>query len=199
MDVWQTIFAFPVVVTAIPFCLFLLLLLFSVLTGLLDELLPEVNAETDLPGLRLLLPIGITRIPVIISLPLVFFLATAELIVFSYLAAPLLPAWLFYAVAILMILLSCYISLYLAAWMLSPLAPLFDQSRIYAKIDYIGMSGRVRTSRVDAHFGEVVVTHGGVENQIDVYCDAKEELRYGDEIRILAFNDTTRRYFITKG
>ncbi|GGB34140.1 hypothetical protein GCM10011502_03980 [Oceanisphaera marina] len=196
MDVWQTFFAFPVVMTAIPFLLFLLLLLFSVFTGLFDELLPSLNVDADLPDM--LLPIGITQIPIVVSLPLVFFLATAELFMFSHLVTPLVPAWLFYTLATLAIPLACYLSLYLAAWILKPLAPLFDQSRVYASINYIGMRARVRTSRVGAHFGEVVVTRGSVENQLDVYCDDKEELHYGDEVRILSFNDVTRRYFITK-
>lgn len=198
MDVWQTLFAFPAVVTVVPFCIFLVLLVFSVFTGLFDDVFPglDFNADAELPNL--LLPIGITKIPLVISLPLVFFLASGQLLLFSYWLMPLLSAWSFYALSAVAILVSCYVSLYIAAWMLRPLAPLFDHTHTYAKIDYIGMSGRVRTTRVDAHFGEVVVTRGSVENQLDVYCDEKEQLSYGDEVHILFFNVATRRYFITK-
>lgn len=196
MDVWQLLFSFPVVVTVIPFFLVLLLLLFSLVTGLFDEVLPGLDLDAEAPNL--LLPIGITRVPLVVSLPLVFFLASAALMVFSHLVMPLLPVWLFYSLSVVAILLSGYLSLYIAAWMLSPLAPLFDQRHMFSKVDYIGMSGHVRTSRVDAHFGEIVVTRGSVENQLDAYCDEQEALRYGDEIHILAFNETKGRYFITK-
>lgn len=202
MDVWQTLFAFPVVITAIPFLLFLVLLLFAVFTGLIDEGIPGLDIDLDAELPNLLLPIGITRIPLVISLPLVFFLATAELLLFSHFMMPLVPSlvptWLFYALSCPAIVLSCYLSLYIAAWILRPLAPLFDQSGTYAKTDYIGMRGRVRTSRVGVDFGEIVVTRNSAENQLDVYCDDTEILVYGDEVHILSFNVTTKRYFITK-
>lgn len=196
MDVWQMIFAFPVIITAVPFFILFILLLLSVLTGFFGEIFPDMDAEV--PGLKLLLPIGITRVPLMISLPVIFFFATTMLLVFSFTISPLLAGVLFYSAGAVAICFFCYISLYLASWVLRPLAPLFDSNRIYARVNYIGMTGRVRTGSVNESFGEVVVTRDGIENQIDVYCDASEELRYGDEVRILSFNDATRRYFITR-
>ncbi|WP_417606923.1 hypothetical protein [Oceanimonas baumannii] len=198
MDVWQMIFAFPVIMTAVPFFILFILLLLSVLTGFFGEIFPDMDAEAEVPGLKLLLPIGITRVPLMISLPVIFFFATAMLLAFSFIVSPLLTGVLFYSAGTVAIFPSCYISLYLASWVLRPLAPLFDSNRIYARVNYIGMTGRVRTGSVNESFGEVVVTRDGIENQIDVYCDASEELRYGDEVRILNFNDATRRYFITR-
>ncbi len=56
-----------------------------------------------------------------------------------------------------------YLSLYISAKLLSPLAPLFDKSKAFAKVDFIGMKAKVHSSEVNSQRGEIIVHHNGSE------------------------------------
>jgi hypothetical protein len=43
-----------------------------------------------------------------------------------------------------------------------------------------------------------VVTQGGIENQIDVYCDADTNISYGTSVIIASFDAEKKRYLVIK-
>ena len=207
MEFIQQFFTFPLAITAVPFCFLTLLMLISVFTGFLDDLSffnfdadldADIDADGDIATTGTWLPIGITRIPLTVSLTTITFVATVIIFYTDYYLLGMLTGALEIAASVIAIIVALFISLYIAAFLLKPLSPLFDQRKSFAVIDYVGMSAVVRSNKVSAAFGEAVVTQGSLENQLDIYSETSDTISYGDEVLIVSHNPELKRYLVIK-
>ncbi|WP_415888355.1 hypothetical protein ACMXYV_09995 [Neptuniibacter sp. SY11_33] len=204
MDFLLGFFSFPLAVTAIPFLFLFSLMLISVLTGFVDDI-PFLSTDTDVeievdaevPG-GTWLPVGITKVPLIISLTTVSFVATILLYYIDSFILSAMSGAVFYGAASGSILASLFLSLYIAAFLLKPLQPLFDHEKSFAAINYVGMNAVVRSNSVNQTFGEAVVTKGSLENQLDIYSNSDATISYGDEVLIVSLNPENQRYLVIK-
>ncbi len=203
MDFMQSFFSFPLAITAVPFCFLFLLMLLSVFTGVVDDL-PFLNFDTDVDvdadavSAGTWLPIGITKVPLTISLTTVTFVATVLMYYIDHFVLSTFDAVLYVGLSLAALIASLLASLYIAAFLLKPLSPLFDQKKAFAVVDYVGMNARIRSNRVSGAFGEAVVTQGGLENLLDVYSESEEPISYGDEVLIVSHNPELQRYLVIK-
>jgi len=204
MDFFLGFFSFPLAVTAVPFLFLFVLMLISVLTGFVDDI-PflstdpdvDVDVDTELP-IGTWLPVGITKVPLIISLTTVSFIATVLIYYLKAFVLSPLSGGVFIGASLATIIASLFISLYITAFLLKPLQPLFDREKSFAVVNYVGMNAVIRSSSVSKTFGEAVVTKGSLENQLDVYSESREPISYGDEVLIVSLNPQNQRYLVIK-
>ncbi len=211
---FEIVFSFPVAVFFIPYCIFLGLMIISVITGFLDNLhFPLLGSiESDLDGDmlnnhghfsdNLLLPIAITKIPLPIALTVTFFIASllsylSELIARATLSV--LPDFLYVPMMMILLVLCLWSSLHIAAFILKPFLPIFDKTNTLAIVQYEGKIGIVKTVVVTNDSGEVEITEGSLSNHIDVYTEEPEgTLCYGDTVLVVVFNKGKERYLVIK-
>jgi len=207
MELYESLIRFPVVVTTVPFLLLMVLMLLTLATGFLGDLrlFPDVDItaegtgpEVDLgPPSWLLIPAGAGRYPLVIVLTLTFFVATIILFYADGYLSGALSGTGYLVAASAAIFLALFLGLHLAVVVLRPLAPLFDPKRVYAGIDYIAREARVSSSRVTSTSGDAVVTGGGMENQIDVYCETGD-IGYGERVIVRSYDPERRRYRVER-
>lgn len=187
----ERLLSFPVVLTTAPFLLLMVLLVLSLLTGWLDDPGADVDVGPEGGSLGPLLPAGFARYPLIVTLTLTTFFATVLLYYAEFGLSSLTDGWLHAVLGLVAVMVTLFAGLHLAALALRPLAPLFDRSRAFAKIDYRGRRARVRSQSLGPDFGQIVVTEDGMENQLDAFCDPGVELGYGDAVIVVGL-DTER-------
>ncbi len=213
---FEIVFSFPVAVFFIPYCIFLGLMIISLITGFLDDLhfplLGGVDVDLDADGDmfsnhghfgdNLLLPIAMTKVPLPVALTVTFFIASllsylSELITRAVM--PVLPDFLYMPLIIVLLILCLWISLHIAAFILKPFLPIFDKTNTLAIVQYEGKIGVVKTMVVTSHSGDVEISEGSLGNHIDVYTEEPEgTLRYGDTVLVVQFNKEKERYLVMK-
>ncbi|USD65679.1 DUF1449 domain-containing protein [Vibrio sp. SCSIO 43136] len=191
---------FPVAVFFFPFALCLLILMLDLVFNFVDGLLPDLDLFDfdDVPGAGLILPPVLTKVPLMLALTTSFFLATVAMFYSQQVFTHLLADSLQLPVTILSIPLVAYISLWGASWLLCPLIPLFEKNRSSARIEFIGMRGRVHSNQITATSGEVMVLHDGREILLDAMAYASETMDHGDSVIILDKDQESKRYIIKK-
>jgi uncharacterized membrane protein len=202
MDFLLGFFTFPLAVFSVPFLFLFVIMLLSVFTGFIDDL-PFGDADTDIDidaevSAGTWLPVGITKVPLTVSLTTVTFVGTVILYYINYFLFEGIQGTDFYLFSALAIILTFIISLYVSAFLLKPLMPLFDKEKSFARINYVGMNAIVRSEKVSAEFGEAIVTKGSIENQLDIYTESSEPISYGDEVLIVSLDPAINRYLVIK-
>ncbi|MEI8595226.1 DUF1449 domain-containing protein [Photobacterium sp. Hal280] len=193
--------SFPTNVFFVPFVIFLVVMLVDLVFNIVESVAPDVDLfdAENIPGAGLILPPILSKVPLMVALCVSFFVGT---IVSFYLAQALNAfseaSWVM-VLEVVSIPLTAYLALFIAAWMLKPLAPLFDKKKSFAKVDFIGLKGRVHSSLVNQNRGEVVVQHNGSEFLLDVrVIEPEMSMEYGDEVIIVSQNKTTKHYIVAK-
>ncbi|WP_225445050.1 DUF1449 domain-containing protein [Photobacterium arenosum] len=193
--------SFPTNVFFVPFVIFLVIMLVDLVFNIVESVAPEVDLfdAENIPGAGLILPPILSKVPLMVALCVSFFVGT---IVSFYLVQALNAVseagWMM-VVEVVSIPFTAYLALFIAAWLLKPLAPLFDKKKSFAKVDFIGLKGRVHSSLVNQNRGEVVVQHNGSEFLLDVrVIEPEMSMEYGDEVIIVSQNKTTKHYIVAK-
>ncbi|MCG2836099.1 DUF1449 domain-containing protein [Photobacterium sp. WH77] len=193
--------SFPTNVFFVPFVIFLVIMLVDLVFNIVESVAPDVDLfdAENIPGAGLILPPILSKVPLMVALCVSFFVGT---IVSFYLVQALNAvseaSWMM-VVEVVSIPFTAYLALFIAAWLLKPLAPLFDKKRSFAKVDFIGLKGRVHSSLVNQNRGEVVVQHNGSEFLLDVRVIEPEiSMEYGDEVIIVSQDKTTNHYIVAK-
>jgi len=200
-EMLSILLSFPTNVFSVPFVIFLLIMLVDLVFNIVESVAPDVDLfdAENIPGAGLILPPILSKVPLMVALCVSFFVGT---IVSFYLAQALSAVsdagWIM-VIEVVSIPLTAYLALFIAAWLLKPLAPLFDKKKSFAKVDFIGLKGRVHSSLVNQNRGEVVVHHNGSEFLLDVRVIEPEiSMEYGDEVIIVSQNKTTKHYIVAK-
>ncbi len=204
MDFLLGFFTFPLAVFSVPFLFLFVLMLISVFTGFIDDLPffgdtdADVDLDLDANVSATWLPIGITKVPLTVSLTMITFVGTVIIFYVDHFLLNDLSGNSLYLFSAAAIVLTFFVSLYVSAFLLKPLMPLFDKEKSFAQINYVGMNAIVRSEKVSAEFGEAIVTKGSIENQLDIYTESNEPISYGDEVLIVSLDPAINRYLVIK-
>ncbi|CZF86226.1 DUF1449 family protein [Grimontia marina] len=191
---------FPTSVFFIPFVVFFLIMLVDLVFNVVESFTADIDLFDldNLPSSGLLLPQVLSKVPLMVALCVSFFVAT----VISYYASDIAQGFISGSILLVANVISipvvAYISLAISAWLLKPLAPLFDRKKTFAKVEFIGLKGRVHSNVVNREKGEVVVLHEGNEFLLDAMLQDDSSIQYGDEVIIVYKDDASDRYVVAK-
>ncbi|GAB6263038.1 hypothetical protein PSSHI_32820 [Photobacterium sp. R1] len=193
--------SFPTNVFFVPFAIFLMIMLVDLVFNIVESVAPDVDffdAE-NIPGAGLLLPPILSKVPLMVALCVSFFIGTILSFYLNQgLAAVSEASWMI-VIEVVSIPVTAYLALWISAWLLKPLAPLFDRKKSFAKVDFIGLKARVHSSAVSQTRGEVVVHHQGNEFLLDARAiEPETSMEYGDEVIIVSQDKTTNHYIVAK-
>lgn len=206
MDLSELTSIYPTLFFFWAYCLFLLLMIISLITGFLGDIdLPfEIDADIDSGSLSILdlfFPQRLGQLPLLVSLTIVFFIATT----LSYLIQDYLLFFtgaLYWIIGSITLLVILFLSLHITNIILKPFDRFLRQKHAFATINYIGMCGVIKTTRVDHSFGEITVKdQSGRDDYLNVYCEQEphqKPLQYGDIALIVSYNPKLQRYLVIK-
>lgn len=110
--------------------------------------------------------------------------------------APALPFdWLRYVVGLVVLPVALYAAAWLAGRILLPLRRFFVQKEVSAR-GFVGRAAVVRTSRVDAHFGEATVNDGGAG--LIVQVRSPTPLVRGERVVLIEFMADKHAYYVVR-
>ncbi|WP_018692955.1 hypothetical protein [Algicola sagamiensis] len=198
----NAIFSFPVAVFSVPFIVFFGLMLLDLIFSFSDSFSTDADVDVDVDSDiswsgKLLLPPIVAQLPFPVLFTATSFFGTVITFYLNDFIFSQLSGVLFYVAAAAGILFTFYISLLASAFALKPLEPLLCPQS-FAAIDFQGMNAQVRSATVTETHGEVVITRDGNEIQLDVYSEPGVQFEYGDEVTIIAKNDDSNRYLVSK-
>ncbi|KKD59302.1 hypothetical protein RN22_16710 [Grimontia sp. AD028] len=191
---------FPTSVFFVPFVVFFLIMLVDLVFNVVEGFTADIDLFDldNLPGSGLLLPQVLSKVPLMVALCVSFFVATVLSFYASDIAQGFISGPILLVANIISIPIVAYISLAISAWLLKPLAPLFDRKKTFAKVEFIGLKGRVHSNVVNREKGEVVVLHEGNEFLLDAMLQDDSSIQYGDEVIIVYKDDASDRYVVAK-
>lgn len=151
-----------------------------------------VNVDHDLstPDMLagLMLKLGLHGVPVtiIVSLIALFgWLVCYYLVHFTFVLVP--DGFLRYLVGLPLLVISLYVGSMVTALIIKPLRPLFKKAQQQTVKEVLGQSAVVRTSRVDAEFGEAVLEDGGAGLILKVRATGTDSFKKGDRVVLLEY------------
>ncbi|USH05187.1 DUF1449 domain-containing protein [Grimontia kaedaensis] len=191
---------FPTSVFFVPFVVFFLIMLVDLVFNVVEGFTADIDLFDldNLPGSGLLLPQVLSKVPLMVALCVSFFVATVISFYASDIVKGFISGSMLLVANIISIPVVTYISLAISAWLLKPLAPLFDRKKTFAKVEFIGLKGRVHSNVVNRKKGEVVVLHEGNEFLLDAMLQDDSSIQYGDEVIIVYKDDASDRYVVAK-
>lgn len=142
-------------------------------------------------------PLGLRRVPLTISLSLIFVISWSISLLATHYLGPLIPdgmpTWLF---GVLVLGASLLVSLPLTAIAITPLAPVFEIHHARGAMDNVGATCTVTTGRVDHDFGQAKITDNGLELVIPVRCDRDNQFERNDHALVIDYDKTRHAYLI---
>lgn len=192
--------SFPSAIFFYPFVALFIIMLVDMVFDIFESLFADLdlfNVE-NITGGSLLLPPILSKVPLSIALCISFFVGTVmsfylDVYVLSQLVSPASVA-----LGVVSLPIVAYLSLLITSVLLKPLAVFFNKKHAFAKIDFIGLTGRVHSTKVSSDSGEVVLVHKGNEVLLDVITLSSEHIEYGDDVVIVSQENESQRYIVAK-
>lgn len=193
---YQNISSFPTVIftffLALTFLYWFVAVLGLVEIDVLDFDIPESDGGSDLTNANvlagLMLRFGLQGVPVTV---IISFIALFGWLISYYVVHFLLgyvPGGVLRFLAGIPVLIgSFYISVMMTAVVIKPIRPLFLKAQQQTEKIIIGQTAIVRTSRVDADFGEAVLEDGGAGLILKVRATDDEKFSLGDKVVLLEY------------
>jgi len=145
---------------------------------------------------NLLRPLGLSRVPLTISLTFVILSAwTFCLLIIHYLtqAWPDGSPWVIGAIGFVG---SLVLSIPMTSLLITPLGPMFHTEPGKTRADYLGSVCEITTGHVDGGFGQAKIEDGGNVLVIPVRCDSgKQFKRYGKAL-VIDYDDDRNAYLV---
>ena len=150
----------------------------------------DINADTSHSGpdvlAGLLLRLGLTGVPVTVSLSILILIGWFLCYYAVYLVNPLVPGrWLEIAVGIPILIGTLYVAALVTAQLIRPLRPLFERASQETHKQLLGQTAIVRTSRVDREFGEATVEDGGAGLILKIRATGDDTFERGDRVVLI--------------
>ncbi|MEL7311904.1 MAG: DUF1449 domain-containing protein [Pseudomonadota bacterium] len=202
---YQNISSFPTVLFTILLVLCVLFWAGAVL-GFVD--LDILDIDTDLGDLNsdsshtgpdvlagLLLRLGLTGVPVTVSLSILVLFGWIICYYAVFLINPIVPGRLLEVlVGIPIFVGSVYVAALITAQLIKPLRPLFEKATQETHKQLLGQVAIVRTSRVDRDFGEATVEDGGAGLILKVRTTGSDTFKRGDRVVLIERIDDASMY-----
>lgn len=197
----ENITAFPTVLFTVVLGVAVLYWLIAVL-GLVDIDILDFEMDIDADAgnsasdvlAGMLLRFGLQGVPVTIIVSMVALFGWFFCYYLAYFLFALLQGSFFrYLLGLPVFFVSLYFSVMLTAQLIKPIRALFEKSRQHIEKKVIGQTAIVRTSRVDADFGEAVLEDGGAGLLLKVRSDDRQYEK-GDRVVLLEYNPKNNTY-----
>jgi len=151
----------------------------------------EIDGDVDGHGgvLSALGAVGLRKVPATVSISLLVIWGWLfSVLGATLLAAPagrVMPVWVFRA-ALFVVALAA--SLKLAAITARPIAPVFTPKGASRRESLVGKTAEVSTGRLDAGFGQVLVSDGGAGLLLDARHEGGDALKRGDRVVVTSWD-----------
>ncbi|MEL7538175.1 MAG: DUF1449 domain-containing protein [Pseudomonadota bacterium] len=150
----------------------------------------DLNADSPHTGpdvlAGLLLRLGLTGVPVTVSLSILILIGWFICYYAVYLINPIVPGrFLEIIVGIPILIGSLYLAALITAQLIKPLRPLFEKATQETHKQLLGQTAVVRTSRVDKDFGEATVDDGGAGLILKVRATGDDTFQRGDRVVLI--------------
>jgi hypothetical protein len=146
------------------------------------------DVDSDGGVLSALGALGLRRLPVTVSVSLLviwgWLISVLGTVMFAEGAGRYLPSAVFRGLLFVVALVS---SLKLASLSARPIAPLFVANSASRREHLVGKVAEVSTGRLDARFGQVLVSDGGAGLLIDARHEGGEALKRGDRVIVTSW------------
>lgn len=193
--------SFPTNVFFVPFVFLLLIMCIDLIFNVVDVAVADIDLfeSGNLFSGGLLLPPILSKVPLAVGLCVSFFFATILSFYFSSFIDQYISTTTAMIAKVVSIPVNFYLSLYISAKLLSPLAPLFDKSKAFAKVDFVGMKAKVHSGEVNTQRGEIIVHHNGSEFLLDArILESDAPIEYGNDVVIVSLNKQKKYYIINQ-
>lgn len=169
--------------------------------GLLDAkaglLEAKGGALEGMDGGGLLASLGFGVVPSTVALSILIFWCWAMSMAGSAWLGPtlggFLPAW---GAGLSVLALASFAALLLSMVSVKPLRPLFLLKRAPQRRQLLGRVATVASLRVDERFGQATLEDGGAGLILPIFCGKKNELKKGDQVLLLEYDDAMEAYEI---
>lgn len=199
-EFFSALLTFPTIVFFVPLLVFLIILLVDLAFNVVESFTADIDfLDLDnIPGAGLFLPPVLSKVPLMVALTVSFFIATIMSFYSYQFLISFIPNTFLFISSIVLIPVIIYPSLFVAALLLTPLAPVFDKNNSFAEMNFIGLKAKVHSSVIDTEWGEIVVYHEGKEFLLDAMIDSGTPIPYGDDVVIVERDLATSRYLVAK-
>ncbi len=151
----------------------------------------DVDGDVDSDGgvLSALGAVGLRKLPATVSISLLviwgWLFSVLGVMLLSAPAAQVMPGWAFRG---LLFVVAFVASLKLAAVTARPIAPVFTPKGASRRESLVGKTAEVSTGRLDASFGQVLVSDGGAGLLLDARHEGGDALKRGDRVVVTAWD-----------
>jgi len=193
---YQNVSSFPTVIFTFFLVLFMLFWLVAVLGVVeIDAFdLPDIDMDSDANHVTpdaiagLIMKFGLHGIPITITLSIVNLLAWFLSYYAVYFLGGVMGDGVFYFLFSIAIFFSAlYVAVKVTSFIIAPLKPIFKKMEQSTEKLVMGQTAVVRTSRVDAGFGEAVLEDGGAGLILKVRSVGGSEFKKGDRVVLLEY------------
>jgi hypothetical protein len=153
-----------------------------------------MKLEADVDGGGVWAGLGLARVPLTISLSVVFFVCWAISLLAMHYAPDLLGSASWVAPAVLPATL--LVGLPISGLLVRPLGGVFELREGKSNSDYVGHTCTITTGHVDNGFGQATVEDGGTVLVIPVRCDRAGALARNDKALIIEFDVERQAYVV---
>lgn len=183
----------PIAFYSVPFTIFLILMSLSMFGLQLDF---NMDGEVDFDSAFMkgfFTHFKVARIPFSLFLLLFFMFSSLLTVIFADLVTDNIIAVSVFMVAII------YPMLWAAILPLGYFDFIFDNTKEIHKVDYIGATARVDSTKVTENSGFAIVFKNGTELEINIYSDKAENgLTKGDNVLVVYHDAENDRYLVEK-
>ncbi len=197
----DVLLSFPTNVFFLPFVVFLLMMLIDLLFNVVESALVDIDFFDSgyLFSGGLLLPPVLSKVPLTVGLCVSFFVGSILSFYFSSYISKYSDYDYLIIFETISIPINFYLSLFISSKLLSPLSPIFDKAKSFAKFNFIGMKARVHSSEVNSLRGEIIVLHNGSEFLLDARIpESGTPIKYGSEVVIVSKHKQKKYYIINQ-
>lgn len=188
---------FPTSIFFIPLTVLFVIMLVDMVCNVFETFTADLDLFDldDIPGSGILLPPVLSKVPLAVALFVSFFFATILSFYYQEWTVRFSDLTVWFVVDIISIPVTAYLALFISAWVLKPLTPLFSKHN-FAEVNYIGLKARVHSSTINQDIGEIMVKHRGNEYLLDAIINQKTPVHYGDEVIIVSKDKASNRYIV---
>lgn len=138
---------------------------------------------------------GLIGVPVVITLTIIFMLGWFICYyLVHFLMGGISNGWLRFLVGIPIFAVSLIGAAWLTSFLIKPMKSFFDKATTQKHKHILGQRAVVRTSRVDANFGEAVLDDGGAGLILKIRSTEDETFKEGDRVVIFERLDSNNVY-----
>lgn len=161
--------------------------------GALDAIDAKTGAIEAKSGLMEMLGFGV--VPATVSITVILFWSWVLSMLGSAVLGPVLGGWMPVGAAWAIVgLFAFMLSLAFSIVSVKPLKPIFTMTLAPRRRQLLGKVASVSSGRVDATFGQATMEDGGAGLILPVFCAKANELKKGDRVLLLEFNEETQAY-----